>query len=202
MQTLVSNLPWCLLTSILPEKSTFFRFQTQPMCADRPVSLLNINICMSKTLHIFKWFAKWKLCELMLDSCFIPKPLKQPSFHFMNVFFCFCSQTLFVLRPLIAWKPHSGKIFSDIVMCLLAKSQELIVEADCSDGGTQIICISKLWKKRFRKAWRRRKWLAHSTNNCEQLKEHFTQTMKILCNPVWFTDLLGLQWNTKGDHSI
>lgn len=99
MQTLVSNLPWCLLTSILPEKSTFFRFQTQPMCADRPVSLLNINICMSKMLHIFKWFAKWKLCELMLDSCFIPKPLKQPSFHFMNVFFCFCSQTLFVLRP-------------------------------------------------------------------------------------------------------
>lgn len=133
---------------ILPEKSTFFRFRTLSMCADPPVSLLNISICMSKMLHILKWFCWEEILWIHAGFLFI---LKLPSFNFMNDIFCFCSQTLFVLRPLIAWKPHSGKLFSDIVMCLLAKSQEIIVEADCSDRGKQIICISSFGKRDLEK---------------------------------------------------
>lgn len=134
---------------ILPEKSTFFRFWTLSMCADLPVSLLNINICISKMLHIFKWFCWEEILWIQAGFLFYTKTT-QTTIQTTN-FFCFCSQTLFVLRPLMAWKPHSGKLFSDIVMCLLAKSQEIIVEADCSDRGKQIICISSFGKRDLEK---------------------------------------------------
>lgn len=110
-----------------------------------------------------------------------------------------CSQALFVLRPLITWKLYSSKIFSDASLQSHRKSllrQTVLM-------GVNKDFVFKLWKKRFRKAWRRRKWLATSDilsqhNDCEQLTEQLTQTMEVLWKPVLFTDLL--QWNIKGDH--
>lgn len=148
MQTLDSNMSWRLLTTV-------FCLRSQHFSAFRQCQCVQTLLCHYWTLAFgcLKWCtflngsAERKFYEFMLASCFIPKPLKQPSFNF----FCFCSQTLFVLRPLMAWKPHSGKLFSDIVMCLLEKSQEIIVEADCSDRGKQIICISSFGKRDLEK---------------------------------------------------